>query len=125
MVGNGQAGNLQAYGAPAFQLEFYGWSSDGESFLYRSQNNGNVFRYHVGRLGQAPLDTVVPGNGTALTPMWVTNSTFVLALGSSNNWQLTSANMDGDEGLLVNVAASNPVFDVWAPAVAFSLQSFN
>jgi hypothetical protein len=115
MVGNGQAASLQNYGAPAFQLEFYGWSSDSQHFLYRSQNNANVFRSHVGRVGQAPLVTVLPANQTAVSPMWVTNSTFVLALGTSNNWRITSANLDGDERLLVNVTASNPVFAVWTP----------
>jgi Tol biopolymer transport system component len=115
MVGNGQAASLQNYGAPAFQLIFYGWSSDGQRFLYRSQNNANVFRYHVGHVGQVPLVTVLPANETAVSPMWVTNSTFVLALGTSNNWRITSANLDGDEQLLVNVTASNPVFAVWTP----------
>jgi Tol biopolymer transport system component len=116
LVGNGQAGNLEHYGSPAFQLEFYEWSPDGQSFLYRSQNNGNVFRYHVGRIGQAPGVKVIPGNETALSPIWVTNSTFVLAIGSSNSWQLTAANIHGNEQALVNITVNNPVFDVWSPS---------
>lgn len=118
IVGNGQAGNLGTYGSPASELQFYEWSSDSQRFLYRSQDSSNVFRYHVGRVGQAPLVTVLPAGDAAITPMWVTNSTFVLALGSSNDWRITSANVDGDERLLVNVAANTPVFDVWSPSDA-------
>ncbi len=125
MVGNGQAGNLQPYGDPENQIEFYGWSSNSERFLYRSQNNGNVFSYHIGHIGEPPLTRTLPGNQTVIDPMWVTDATFVMALGSSNNWRITAGNIDGDEQLLVNVGGSNPVFDVWMPSVALFLQSSN
>ncbi|MFZ0545306.1 MAG: protein kinase [Candidatus Promineifilaceae bacterium] len=114
MLGNGQAGNVQTYGASADQLQIYGWSSNSQSFLYRSQDGSN-FGYHVGRLGQAPVNTALPAGQTAVNPLWVTDSTFVLALGSSNNWRISSANLDGDEQVLVNVAATQAVFDAWPP----------
>lgn len=113
LIGNGQAGDLQTYGAPAPQLTFFGWSPNGESFLYRSQDASSVFRYHVGRIGQSPLNTELPANQTALNATWMTNSTFVLALGSINNWQISSANLEGDEQTLVNIGAREAAFDVW------------
>ena len=115
MVGNGQAGNLQTYGASAPQLVFYGWSADGESFLYRSQDESSIFRYHVGRIGQAPLTTELPASQIAINATWVTNATFIVAIGSGNNWQINSANLEGDEQLLVNISAGVVAFDVWSP----------
>jgi hypothetical protein len=122
MVGNGQASNLETYGDSWAQLEFYGWSSDSSSFLYRSQNNGNVFRYLIGRIGQSPIVTSIPGSQTALNLKWVTNSTFVLAIGSGNDWEVVAANFDGDEEVLVTLPTGDPVFDVWTPGSSFSSQ---
>jgi hypothetical protein len=107
-IADGDGDNLVTYATANDQLEFTGWNSAGTHFLY----SGSGF-VGIGQLEQAPIEALVSGN--VGPQMWLTNSAFVTAVGSANNWDLLTGNVAGNTRVLGETAVEFLQFDVWVP----------
>lgn len=90
------------------QLSFTGWNRAGTYFLYSGQ--GYV---GLGQVGQSPLEVLV--GGSVGRQMWLNDSTFVTAVGSSGNWDLLTGNVAGNTRTVGETAVEFVQFDVWVP----------
>ncbi len=107
-VADGDGDNLVTYATANDQLEFTGWNNAGSHFLY----SGSGF-VGIGQLGQSPIEALVSGN--VGQQMWLTNSAFVTAVGSTNNWGLLTGNVAGNTRVVGETAVEFVQLDVWVP----------
>lgn len=107
VVAEGNGENPVTY-ATAAQLTFAGWNRSGTYFLY-----GGQAYFGLGQIGQPPLEVLVAG--TVTSPMWLTDSAFVTAVGSSGSWSLLTGSLNGNTRTVGDTAVQAALFDVWAP----------
>lgn len=107
-VADGDGDNLIPYVTSNGQLEFTGWNEAGTHFLYA----GSGF-VGIGQLEQTPIEALVPGS--VGQQMWLTNNTFVTAVGSGGNWDLLTGNVAGGTQIAGETAVDFVQFDVWVP----------
>ncbi len=107
-VGDGDGDNLVTYTTKTNQLEFTGWNNAGSHFLYYGA--GFV---GIGQPGQAPIEALVSSGIDQLT--WLTNNTFVTAVGSSGSWEIVTGNVAGNTQIVGETAVDFVKLDVWVP----------
>ncbi|MBK8904853.1 MAG: hypothetical protein IPM53_26980 [Anaerolineaceae bacterium] len=108
VVADGDGDNPIIVDSTTEAMEFTDWNRSGSHFLYSGP--GYV---GVGQLGQSPLEVLVTGN--VGRQLWLTDSTYVTAVGSSGSWQLLTGNVAGNTRAVGDTAVDNPTFDVWVP----------
>jgi hypothetical protein len=67
----------------------------------------------IGQLEQAPIEALV--SGSVGQQMWLTDSAFVTAVGSTNSWDLLTGNVAGNTRVVGETAVEFVQFDVWVP----------
>ena len=107
-VADGDGDNLIEYITTNDQLEFTGWNDAGSHFLYYGP--GYV---GIGQLEQSPVEVLV--GGTVGQQMWLTNNTFVAAVGGSGNWDLLTGSVSGNTTTVGETAVNAVTFDAWIP----------
>jgi len=107
-VADGNGDNLITYVTANNQLEFTGWNVAGTHFLY----SGSGF-VGIGQLEQPPVEALV--SGSVGWQVWLTNSAFVTAVGSSGNWSLLTGNVAGNTRVVGETAVDFAQLDVWVP----------
>lgn len=103
------SGHSRSPYADGRQLTFHGWSQNEDYFLYA----GNGF-YAIGEVGESPMEFVVPDNQQAVAGQWITESSFVVVLGSTGAWDVVSGNVSGDTMTLLSDVGTSQ-FDAWGP----------
>jgi hypothetical protein len=103
------SGHSRSPYADGQQLTFHGWSQNEDHFLYA----GNGF-YAIGEVGELPMEIVVPDNQQAVAGQWITETTFVVVVGSTGAWDIVSGNASGDTTTLLSDVGRRE-FDVWGP----------
>lgn len=88
---------------------FFGWSPDERHFVYAGQGN-----YAIGQLGADPLIVELAEGRTAVSAQWLNDNTFIIALGSAENWDFRLQTTDGPATRLVS-GSNTPLFDMWSP----------
>lgn len=91
-------------------LQFWGWATDSTRYLY----TGPGF-FAVGQPGQNPVTYGLPAGAQVGDAQWLTVDAFVMAVGRSGAWTLTSGTADGRQQPLTPIADSQPLFVVWTP----------
>ncbi len=91
-------------------LTFWGWAANSTHFLYTGPGY-----YAVGQPGQNSTTNALPAGTQVGGAQWLTADAFVLALGSSGAWTLTSAAADGRREPLTPLDGTQPLFAVWVP----------
>jgi dipeptidyl aminopeptidase/acylaminoacyl peptidase len=107
VLADGNGRNAAPYTSDA-QLALYGWSPDGEHFVYA----GSDF-VAVGQVDVPPVKIEIEG-GTAVM-QWLNQSTFITAANAGGEWNLTASNLDGETTQLATANTTPPQFDVWSP----------
>jgi hypothetical protein len=107
VLADGNGRNAAPYTSNA-QLALYGWSSDGQHFLYAGSAN-----IGIGQVDVPPVKVVMEG-GTAVM-QWLNPATFITAANVSGSWQFTSTDLDGETEVLGTAVTTPPQFDVWSP----------
>jgi dipeptidyl aminopeptidase/acylaminoacyl peptidase len=107
ILADGNGRNAASYTSNA-QLALYGWSPDGNHFLYAGSESVGI-----GQVDVPPVKVEIAG-GTAVM-QWLNASTFITAANVNGNWNLTSTNLDGETTLLASSKMPPPQFDVWSP----------
>jgi Tol biopolymer transport system component len=107
VLADGNGRNAAPYTSNA-QLALYGWSSDGQHFLYAGSAN-----IGIGQVDVPPVKVVMEG-GTAVM-QWLNPATFITAANVSGSWQFTGTDLDGEMGVLATAVTTPPQFDVWSP----------
>jgi hypothetical protein len=113
-LGDGAGGGLQPYGDALDQVTFLEWNQAGNAFLYSSQDGAGQSSYSIGAPGTSPV-TVPTGNRQVLAGRWLTDSAFVVAIGTFGSWELQLGSTAGAGASLGTIVADQPVMDVWAP----------
>ena len=90
------------------QLTFFDWNSGGNAILYA----GSDF-YAIGRIDAVPVQIVTASRTADM--QWINDTTFVIASGQSNSWNLSSSNLAGNSVAITTLNTSFPAFDVWMP----------
>ncbi len=108
VVADGNGGNPVTVASVANQLEFTGWNRSGSRFLYTGQGY-----FGIGQVGQPPLEVLVPGRVD--TQMWLNDSAFVTAVGSSGSWDLLTGNLAGSTRVVAGTAVQFVQLDIWVP----------
>jgi len=88
---------------------FFGWSPDEHHFVYAGQGN-----YAIGQLGADPLVVELAEGRTAVSTQWLNDNAFIIAIGSSENWDFRQQTTDGPATRLVS-GSTTPLFDIWSP----------
>lgn len=107
VVAEGNGDNLETV-STANQLTFAGWNRAGSYFLYAGEGY-----LGLGQVGQPPLELLVTGNVGG--QMWLNDSAFVTAVGSSGSWSWITANLAGSTRVVGETAVDFVQFDVWVP----------
>jgi dipeptidyl aminopeptidase/acylaminoacyl peptidase len=107
VLADGNGRNAAPYTSNA-QLVLYGWSPDGQYFLYTASDHVGI-----GRVDVPPKKVETAGGGAQL--QWLNPSTFIIAANSGNDWNLTGSSLDGETTLLATANSTSPQFDVWSP----------
>ena len=107
-LANGDGSDLVPYVTTNNQLEFTGWNKAGAHFLYY----GAGF-IGIGQQDQTPVEILISGG--VGQQMWLTDSVFVTAVGSSGNWTLFTGNVSGNLRNVGDTAVEFVNFDVWTP----------
>ncbi len=91
-------------------LTFWGWAPDSNNFLY-----GGPGFWAIGRPGQNPAANALPAGAQVGDAQWLTADSFLLAVGNSGAWTLTSGVTDGRQQPLSPLGDRLPLFSVWVP----------
>ncbi len=91
-------------------LLFWGWATDSGRYLF----TGPGF-FAVGQPGQNPTTHDLPGGAQVGDAQWLTAESFVLAVGRSGAWTLTSGAADGRQQPLTPISGVQPLFATWMP----------
>lgn len=91
-------------------LTFWGWAPDSTRFLYAAPGF-----FALGQVGQNALASTLPAGIQVGGVRWISAETFMLAIGSSGGWTLTSAVVDGRSAPLLVIGGAQPEFAVWLP----------
>jgi hypothetical protein len=89
--------------------KFLSWNSAGTYFVYVGKNY-----YAVGQVGEEPLVVFLAEGKTAVSAQWLNDNAFIIALGSTENWDFRLQTAVGPATRLVS-GSSTPVFDIWSP----------
>ncbi|MCB9419029.1 MAG: PD40 domain-containing protein [Ardenticatenaceae bacterium] len=107
ILADGNGRNVAPY-ASNTQLAFFGWSPNGQYFLYAASDHVGI-----GQVDVPPKKVEITGGGAQL--QWLNASAFIAATAVSSGWNLTSVNLGGETVLLATANATPPQFDVWSP----------
>lgn len=92
-------------------MRVFGWSPDNAHLLYAGETDDTFIG--VGRPGAAPVEVLVPVG--LMDAQWLNNTAFIMALGTSNIWNITSGNLAGNTQILATATGDNIPFDTWTP----------
>ena len=107
VLADGNGRNAAPYTSNA-QLAFYGWSADGQHFLYAASDHVGI-----GEVDVPPQKVAIDG---ALSFMqWLSPDAFIAAANIGSTWQLTSRSLTGETAVLATIGGTPPQFDVWSP----------
>ena len=111
VIADGKGINANPY-AGGDMLALHGWGSDSTNFLY----SGNGF-YAVGRVNAPPVQTLLSPGQQVSDAQWLTDETFVAAVGFPENstWELISSGISEEHILLESIRGFEALFDVWQP----------
>ncbi len=111
VITDGKGINPETY-ATGDVLQFHGWSTDNNSFLY----SGNGF-FTVGKLNAPPVQILLTPDFLVDQGQWLSDSNFVTAVGQPQNesWELQNANVGGSQIPLVDIQGRNVLLDIWPP----------
>lgn len=106
-VADGDGSNLTPI-ASASQLTFAGWNPAGTHFLYAGQDY-----LGVGEIGLPAVEILADGN--VGRSVWLNDSAFVTAVGSSGSWSLSTGDLAGNLRDVGETAVNFVQLDVWTP----------
>jgi hypothetical protein len=110
MLAEGNGANAGVY-ALAEQAKFWGWSGDGQHFLFSTPNE-----VALGRVGSDPVKIPIPAGGVVETADWLTNGRYVFTTRFASGWRLESGDNNGSVQELLIVNSSGEVsYDIWLP----------
>ena len=110
ILADGSGQNAETY-ATAEQLQFFGWSNDGQHFLYATAD-----LLAVGQTDGDPVEIVLPTGGAVRTAEWLSNSRYMVATGFEGGWRLDVGDVNGAVNQLLIVQGTREVeFDLWLP----------
>ncbi|MBE2225286.1 MAG: hypothetical protein IAF02_27360 [Anaerolineae bacterium] len=107
VIGSGDGVTTADYADSA--THFFGWSPAARHFVYGEQGN-----YAVGQLGESPLVVDMAEGKTAVSAQWLNDDTFIISLGSADNWDFRLQTIDGPATRLIS-GSTTPLFDTWSP----------
>ena len=107
VLADGNGRNAAPYTSNA-QLALYGWSPDGQHFLYAGSEN-----IGIGQVDVPPTKVAIKGGIAELR--WLNPSTFITAANVNGRWHLSVSNLDGKITLLASADVTPPQFDIWSP----------
>jgi hypothetical protein len=106
-IGEGDGSRLKPYADNA--THFWGWNLAEGYFVYAGLGS-----YAVGQLGEMPLVVDLAEGQTAVSAQWLNDNTFIIALGSADNWDFRLQTVEGPATRLVS-GSTTPLFDSWTP----------
>ena len=110
ILANGNGQNAEAY-ARAEQIQFFGWSGDGQHFLYTTTE-----LLAVGQTDSESLEIGLPAGGVVRTAEWLNNNRYIVATGFEGGWRLDSGDVNGTINQLLIVQGPREIeFDLWLP----------
>jgi hypothetical protein len=110
LLANGSGENSEAY-ARDEQMQFFGWSGDGQHFLYTTTE-----LLAVGQTDSEPIEIELPAGGVVRTADWLNNNHYIVATGFEGGWRLDSGDVNGGiNNLLVVQGPGEIEFDLWLP----------
>ena len=104
VIGSGDGLSTAAYAENASR--FFGWNPAESYFVYTGQG-----AYAIGQLGGEPLVVEMAEGRTAVSAQWLTDNTFIIALGAAENWDFRLQTSAGPATRLVS-GSTTPLFDV-------------
>jgi Tol biopolymer transport system component len=110
IVADGSGQNAETY-VTAEQMQFLGWSGDGQHFLYTTTE-----LLGVGQPDSDPVEITLPTGGVVRSVEWLSNNRYIVATGFEGGWRLDSGDVNGDINQLLVVQGPREVeFDLWLP----------
>ena len=110
MLAEGSGGSGGVY-AIAEQAKFWGWSGNGQHFLFSSPDT-----LGIGQVGSDPLTVPLAAGGVVQTADWVGNGRFLIATRFEGGWRLDNGDINGKvNDLLVVNGNGNAEYDLWLP----------
>jgi hypothetical protein len=92
-------------------MQFFGWSGDGQHFLYTTTE-----LLAVGQTDSEPIEIELPAGGVVRTAEWLNNNHYIVATGFEGGWRLDSGDVNGAISNLLVVQGSGDIeFDMWLP----------
>lgn len=104
LIGSGDGISTVAYAEDA--TRFFGWNPSESDFVYAGQGE-----YVIGQLGGNPLVVEMAEGRTAVSAQWLTDNTFIIALGAAENWDFRLQTIDGPATRLIS-DSTTPLFDI-------------
>ena len=106
--GNGNGAELYT---TAEQLRFFGWSGDGQHFLFTSPNV-----VAVGQVDGDPVEIPIPAGGVVQMAEWLTNGRFLIVTVFEGGWRTDRGDTGGTiQELLVVPGSGDVEYDIWLP----------
>lgn len=110
VIADSSGGSPQAYRTGP-NLRFFGWNPANSHVLYAGGTD-NTF-VGVGQSGAEPVETLFPVS--LLDAQWLRDNAYVMILGTGNNWNITSGNLNGAMHILATASGSSVQLAVWTP----------
>ncbi|MCZ7671150.1 MAG: hypothetical protein M5U34_30390 [Chloroflexi bacterium] len=107
VIGAGDGQNMTPYGDTADH--FFGWNPAGKQFVYTGPGT-----YAIGQTGEEPLLIDMAEGKTAVAAQWLNDKTFIIALGSADNWDFRWQTVAGPATRLIS-GSTTALFDIWSP----------
>ena len=110
ILANGSGENVAVYIA-AEQAKFWGWSGDGQYFLFSAPE-----LLAVGQADREPVEVAILAGGVVVGAEWLTNGRYLVTTRFEGGWRLDSGNLKGIMSeLLVVSGDTNIAYDAWLP----------
>ena len=110
IVADGNGDNAAVY-ATVEQARFFGWSGDGQYFLFSTPGN-----LAVGQVGSESVEVAIPAGGVVQTAVWLTNGRYLITTHFAGGWRIDSAHVKGAMSeLLIISGEGDMAYDIWLP----------
>jgi hypothetical protein len=107
VIGSGNGEDTSDYAENV--TRFFGWNTAESHFVYAGEGE-----YAIAQLGGDPLVVEMAEGKTAVSAKWINDNTFIIALGSADNWDFRLQTTEGPATRLIS-GSTTPLFDTWIP----------